>query len=212
MSIHYLINSFTPTWDIVDVNTATTGQSNATGSVVVRVPDGVAIHNDPTNLSTLITEKYDGLLAFYAGFQGIISDPLWGGSTIDFSSSLTGRIATTSLEGVKIYGSGGFQTVNQVGIFGTPPTQVVLTFELYHYIDSDDKTGRFQRTYAEYPQTPVPSFWSLVSFNGGATMVPVPNGTVANIPLADQGNDLSVFFFNFSGQPVRMSSWALVYE
>ena len=69
MSIYYLIDPFTAAGDITDVITGSPSLNpiNATGSTVIRIPDGVALNDDPTNLADLLNEKYDGLLAFYEG-------------------------------------------------------------------------------------------------------------------------------------------------
>jgi len=129
MSLHYLIDPFTIAGDIIDVSTAELGLTDATGSTVIRVPDGVAIHTNPTNLADLFLEKYDGLLAFYAGFPQIFADPCmflnlppWDDRTADLAAS-SGLLASSGFVNHCLLAGGNyFSTVhNGVPGYDVPP-------------------------------------------------------------------------------------------
>lgn len=207
MSIHYLIDPFTTAGDITDVLTAETGQSEATGSTVIRVPDGVAIHNNPTNITDLLTAKYDGLLASYAGFTDILADTCMGGASFNLAASgTTGIIVTSGWVNAFLLDAGLCFSVSHV--LGFAPTQCVLVWEEYIFTDSDDKADRFQRTYVE--ETGV-NLVCGISFNGGSTYNTVLNGEVLNIPVPDQGTSFIIRFQNTSGKRIYLGSWALLY-
>ena len=211
MSIHYLISPFTTNGDIIDVITAESGQSESTGSTVVRVPDGVAIHNDPTNLNDLLTSKYAGLLAFYAGFTDILADPCLDVLTADLPNS-TGLLASSGFVNHCLLRtmpySGSF--VSTVQPLGFAPTQAVLVWEEYVFTDSDDKTERLRRTYVEESGS---NFSCLVSFDGGANYNPASNGGVLNIPVPEQGSSFVIGLTNNSPSwsRVYLGSWAVIY-
>jgi len=203
MSLHYLIDPFTTNGDIIDVATAITGTTPATGSTLIRVPDGVAIHDNPADLPTLLTKKYDGLLASYAGFPEILAD-----ACLD---QLTWNLSLCS----KFLASGGF--VNHCILNGGScittavalpfaPTQCVLVWEEYTFTDSDDSNERYLRTYVEASGS---NFISSVTFGAGS--LAAINGGVLNIPVPDQGTAFKVAFSNPTANRVYLGSWALVY-
>lgn len=205
MSIHYLIDPFTNNGDIVDVTTSLNGQTDATGSTVIRVPDGVAIHNNPSTLTTLIAEKYDGLLASYAGFPEILADPCLDNLTVSLPDC-TGAILSDGFVNHCITPPGTlFSTIVPLAF---APTQAVLVWEEFSYIDVDEKTGRMRRTYAEGSGS---GLLCVVSFDGGVNANPVTNGTVFNIPVPDQGASFQIAFGNLTGNRIYLGSWAVVY-
>lgn len=122
MSTHYLIDTFTPaahlSEPIVDVVSPVAGLSDATGSLVVRVPDGVAIHGNPSTLGALLTAKYNGMLAYYSGFANILSDPCIDPTNVDLTTlsgaaasvtaSAIGSITVSGLAGIPVDAAGGF--------------------------------------------------------------------------------------------------------
>ena len=205
MSLHYLIDPFTIAGDIIDVSTAELGLTDATGSTVIRVPDGVAIHTNPTNLADLFLEKYDGLLAFYAGFPQIFADPCMDVLTADLAAS-DGLLASSGFVNHCLLSNGVYFSTVFLGALAPAPTQAVLTWESYRFTDNDDRTERFQRIYDE-----TADLTCLVSFNGGVTFNPTTDGAVLNIPVPDQGPDLQVQFFNPAGYRVYLGSWALIF-
>ena len=210
MSLHYLIDPFTTNGDIVDVVTADSGQTNCTGSAVVRVPDGVAIHTAPTNRTDLATAKYAGTLAYYAGFTNILADPCWDPSGVDLTFPFTtGLNVSSAYVNHSISTFMGLCCSTLYSLAPAPnPTQCVVTWEEYSFTDTDDKTDRFQRTYVEGTGSDL-TCW--VSFNDLASKNLVYNGAVFNIPVADQGTDFRVVFGNMSGHRIYLGSWSLIY-
>jgi hypothetical protein len=204
MSIHYQIDPFTTVGNILDVLTAESGTSDATGSTIIRIPDGVSIKPPPTKLVDLLIDKSDGLLAFYAGFTQIFSDSCLN-TTVDLTNSHRLLVSNGFVNHCLLDGGIYLSTVH-VGALIPAPSQCVLTFEEYVYVDSDDKTGRFQRTYTESS-----GLTCQVSFNGGGSFNSTTNGAVLNVPVPDQGSDLKVRFDNPTGDRVYLGSWSLVY-
>ena len=204
MSIHYLINPFTTNGDITDVTTSSSGQTDATGSTIIRIPDGVAVHNNPSNLTDLVTEKYAALLAFYAGFPEVVGDPCLDALTVDLTAS------------ERILASAGFvnHCVLPTGVYASvsiplayAPTQCVVVWEEYDFVVSDDKTQRLQRTYSEASGS---NFVCAVSFNGVNANL-TGNGAVFNIPVAHQGSTFTIGLTNNAVSRKYLGSWALIY-
>jgi hypothetical protein len=210
MSIHYLISPFTPNGDIIDVVTSETGQTESTGATIVRVPDGVAILNDPTNLNDLITSKYAGLLAFYAGFPDILADPCLDVLTVDVPNSsgviVSSGFVNHSIQPIPPPPPG--YLVSTVFPLGSVPTQCVVVWEEYRFTDLDDKNQRLRRTYVEESGS---NLLCIVSFNGGVTSNIVSNGTVFNIPVPDQGAAFTIGLANVTPSRLHLGSWALIY-
>lgn len=206
MSIHYLIDPFTNNGDIIDVVTTESGASNATGATVIRIPDGVAIHDNPTNLNDLLTAKYDGLLAFYAGFTEIVADSCMDGATVD-PSNIKGAILSSGFVNHSTAGDSSLISFVTVPLPSTP-TQCVVTWEVYTFTESNDKDGRYQRVYQEADPN---LYFTQVIFDG-VTANTVTDGTVFNIPVADQGNTFSISFSTpFSSQRLYLGSWAVIF-
>jgi hypothetical protein len=205
MSTHYQIDPFTTNGDIIDVVTAVSGTTESTGSVIIRIPDGVGIHSNPATLSALLLAKYDGLLAFYAGFTQILGDDCQDTLTVDLPLSSRLLVSTGFVNHCLLAG-GNYFSSTFLGALVPAPTQCVLTWESYRFIDDDTKSERFTRNYDE-----TSDLTCLVSFNGGATYSATTDGAVLNIPVPDQGQDLKVRFTNPAGYRVYLGSWALIY-
>jgi len=209
MSIHYLVNPFTTNGDITDVVTADAGQTEATGATIIRVPDGVAIHNTPTNRSTLITSKYAGLLAYYAGFTDILADPCLDGLTIDPALTLGVLISSGLVNHSFLAAPGGTGFISTMFPLGFAPTQCVVVWEEYSFSDNNDKTSRLKRTYVEESGN---NLVARVTFNNGALYsVPVTNGSVFNIPVLAQGLQFRISLYNPTASRIYLGSWALIY-
>jgi hypothetical protein len=206
MSIHYLIDPYTVSGDIIDVATATNGQTDSTGSTVVRIPDGVAIQSNPVDRATLLTEKYDGLLATYPGFTNIVADPCLDVLTFDTAQSFKVSLSS-GLVNHCFLGLGSIATSAAVSLISTP-TVCVLVWEEYSFQVSDDKTGRYQHTYVEGSGSDLDC---IVSFDNGLNTNPINNGEVLNIPVSDQGSDFILAFGNTSSNRVYLGSWALIF-
>jgi hypothetical protein len=202
MSIHYLIDPFTTNGDIIDVHTSESGQTEATGATVIRVPDGVAIHNNPTDLSGLLTSKYDGLLASYAGFTQIVANSCMNSGV---ASSKNAQISSGFVHHA-MFPNGTISTTAVV--LPSAPTQVVAVWEAYEFTESNDKTGRYQRFYVESDPN---DFFVQVTFDGGLNYYSVAEGAVFNVPLAGQGTN---FNFQFGMNPATkryLGSWSIIF-
>jgi len=122
MSTHYQIDPFTTNGDIIDVVTAVSGTTESTGSVIIRIPDGVGIHSNPATLSALLLAKYDGLLAFYAGFTQILGDDCQDTLTVDLPLSSRLLVSTGFVNHCLLAGGNYFSTVhNGVPGYDVPP-------------------------------------------------------------------------------------------
>jgi len=211
MSIYYLIDPFTG-GNVVDIVSSETGQTDATGFLIVRIPDGVKIQGNPTNLTDLLTAKYSGLLASYAGFTNIIADPCLDQTNIDLVNSYdlmvgAGYVNHCIAPGVFF----GRQYMSVPMTLGSTPTQCIIAWEEFSFLNSDNKDQRFQRTYVEESGTICSCD---VSFNGGTTFNTVQNGAVFTIPGSDQGSSFIITLTKSSGAPLQriyLGSWALIF-
>jgi len=210
MSTHYLVDLYgnpLNTSSIIDVREPTNLQTITNGTFIIRVPDGASVQK-PANLGDLITKKFAGLLAFYAGFTRITFDDLIDPSGID--TSAVGTLGTFGQRGsIQLY-PGGVLTSVVTPLSGGTPAQVVVTWESFTLTSSDPKTDRFQRTYTEVPSSPS-NVTCQVSFNGGGTFHTAVDGAVLNIPIPDQGTNFVIKLTNTSTGRLGIGSWAVIY-
>jgi hypothetical protein len=210
MSIHYLINPFTSNGDIIDVKTPENGQSDATGAAVIRIPDGVSIDSSPSNLSELLTAKYDAILAANPGFTTIVADSCMDVSSFNTASLTAGALFSSGTANHCILDNG---IVEAAAVDVTPdvPTQAVLIWEEYSFSDVNDKDGRMRRTYVEESGNNLTAF---ITFDGGTPIIingtMASNGAVVNLG-GYTGSSLIVGFINTSGSRVYLGSWAVIY-
>jgi hypothetical protein len=211
MGVHYLVDLYgnpVSTAKVIDVRTPSNGQSLLNGTFLVRVPDGVQVQK-PTDLTDLLTKKYAGLLSFYAGFTRIAFDDLLDATSIDTVAATTAGALLGERSSIALLPAGAFQTVTIPLTPGTP-TVAVVTWETFQVTDSDSKTDRFQRTYAEVSSTPM-NVTCSVSFNGGATFNSTLDGAILNIPLSGQGTSFVLRLTNASANRLGIGSWAVIY-
>lgn len=211
MGVHYLVDLFgsTPSaTKIIDVRTPANGQSLINGTFIVRVPDGVQVQK-PANLADLITQKYTGLLSFYAGFTRIAFDDYLDASSIDTVAATTAGALMGGKSSVALLPGGAIQTV-AIPLTGGTPTVAVVTWETFQLTDTDVKTDRFQRTYAEVASSPS-NVTCSVSFNGGGTFNSTMDGSILNIPLSGQGTSFILRLTNVSANRLGIGSWAVIY-
>jgi hypothetical protein len=210
MSANYLINIHANPLAgarILDVTEPTGGQSLLNGGQVIRVPDYISVQ-DPTNVTDLITKKYQGLLAFYAGFSFITFDTLLDSTFIDFAyPNLKGSFGDRGA--VWLPAGGELRTV-MVPLAGAPPTQAIVTWEAYSVQYTDPKTDRVLRTYVEESTGPG-NFTCQVSFDNGANFYSTTDGAILNIPVLGMGTSFILSLVNVSGQRLNIGSWAVVY-
>jgi len=112
----------------------------------------------------------------------------------------------------------GYITINPGKIFqstlispipGAAPSQAVVTWETFEYIDTDPADGRFVRAYGGTWADLVST--CSVSFNGGVSFYGVTDGGVVNIPLLSQGTDFIIRITNTTSHVIHLGSWAVVY-
>jgi hypothetical protein len=212
MATHYLVDLHKApvlSSEINDVRFAANGETILGGNFIVRLPDGVSIGTvNPTSLTDLLTKKYAGLLAFYAGYTRITFEDFLDTSGINLATSVkiaAGDRLTTSLAVNSIFES------NVVALTGPAPVQAAITWETFR-VDTDSPiSNRTSRTYVETIPSAVCT--CQVSFNGGGTFLPATDGSLLNIPPPDQGTNFIIRITAVALFPVtvHLGSWAVVY-
>lgn len=216
MSAHYLVDVFgNPLFPlsvpILDSREPTAGQSLTNGAMVVRVPDYVQVIR-PADLNDLLTQKYGGLLAFYAGFGNIAYDDLIDPTHIDLTTST--RVRAGKRNTVCVAYDGYLQSMPYALPWAGPgvgPTVAIITWELFDQPSTDPATGLYQRSYQEQTAS---RFLAEVSFDNGAHWNAVSDQGVFNIPVGHQGTDFIIRFHNWSptgGSEHWLGSWAVIY-
>jgi len=209
MSTHYLVDLFfsasVDAARIMDVRDPANLESVMNGAFVVRVPDGVRVTN-PADYLDLVTQKYAGLQGFYAGFTQIATEDFSDATGVDAVNS--SKIFLGQRGSVALLPSGVCQSV--VVPLAYAPTQVIVVWEVYQTTATDDKNGRYVRTYVEVP-TDSSGVTCSVSFNSGGTFTSASDGTTLNVGIPDQGTDLVVRLTNGSSDKVHLASWAVIY-
>jgi hypothetical protein len=214
MTAHYLVDLFgNPVFpllnSIIDVREPDGGQSVTNGCLVIRVPDFVQVSH-PTNLGDLLTKKYSGLLAFYAGFGNISYDDLFDPANVDLTYPATkARVGQRS--SIAIAPGGSLQsTLYVLPWTGAPPgpTVAVIIWETYDFVDTDPASGLLVREYREQMAS---LLVCEVSFDNGINWNAVTSEGVFNVPLLEQGVDFIIRFTNTSPNDVFLGSWAVIY-
>lgn len=219
MTVHYLVSMFND--EINDVVTAVGSPPTtpSVGNYIVRVPDDIKVQN-PTSVANLLTQKYAGILGSYGLFTQVTYDDFEDATGIDFANSLgviSGKRSSVGLYPSHNGVNSRLKSTNNGITWGGPgvgPSQAVLTYEVYEYVDVDDKTLPYQRSYREL--TPDTDLTAEVSFNGGATWVSALDKVLINIPVLARGIQLTVRFTRTTDVDVRanrvhIGSWAVVY-
>ena len=139
MSILYLINPYStaPDGEITDVITSLGNPVDVTGSMPVRVPDGVPLEDTPEDVTALLDDKYDGLLALYAGFSDIVADACMSALTVNVADPASTRILVSSGYNNHCILPGGVLVTVDAGPLGVPPTVVIVVWETYRLNTSD---------------------------------------------------------------------------
>jgi hypothetical protein len=219
MSTHYRISQFNG--DINDV-VATVGvnpQTVMTGDYIIRVPAGVPVV-DPTNLADLLTKKYAGLLGTSGLFTQVAYDDMLDDSGVDYATSngiVTGDNGTIGLyptaPGTPAPVLRTDVTNISWGGAGSGPAQAILTYELFDFVDSDNKSLPFQRSYREV--TPDVDVDVEVSFDNGATFLTTLDKALITISPANQGDEIIVRFTRVTDLSARgrvfIGSWAVLF-
>lgn len=206
MSTLYLVDYFPPPLGPAPIKDACTGSSvPLAGNYVIRVPDSISVQH-PSDVTDLLLKKYQGMLAYYAGYANIAYDDLLDVLDVDTSVS-QGYFGEKNT--VTILPGGVFQT-NAIALVGPNPPEAFVTWETYQISLSDNATARVQPSYEELPSSSA-YFTCQVSFNGGANFYPVLDGGLVNIPLVARGTSFVLQLTNVSASPLRVGSWAVIY-
>jgi hypothetical protein len=218
MSSHYLIDLFTNAPKGV-VSSGGSPGTQATGTYVVRVDSDVVVQN-PVDLSDLLTKKYLGILASQPTFTNIAYDTMLDATGINFSSSLgvfSGVNSTIGLYPTDLINTDPVLITNSESIpwsgLGSGPTQAMLVYETFTFVDVDSATEPYQRYYQELVSGSDTSV--EVSFDNGVHYQTAANKTLLSVAGANQGTSLILKFTrtsNVSSVPkVYLGSWAILY-
>lgn len=208
MSVVYLFDLFAnPVTGapIIDVADPPSLETVINGCFVVRVPASVSIDN-PTSLSSLITQKYQGLLSENAGFSYITYDEFSQDSDLSAysGSGIFGQ------RGTMVLTPGGTLQSGAIALSGSAPAQILVTWEVFSMSDSDPSSGTFQRTYTELPSTPS-NLTCMVSTNGGTNYNATTDSSVLSIPGGQMGTSFKIQLTNASSERLYVGSWAVIY-
>lgn len=213
MSTVYIIDMFgnpVANASIIGVQEPSDLQTLLNGAFIVRVPSDTQVVN-PANVTDLLNQKYQGLLAENATFLYITYDSLLDATHIDPTSGpgIFGQRGTISLAP-----GGTLISVLNAGagtaLTGSAPTEALVTWEIFTVTDADPSSGILQRTYTELPSTPDYAICQ-VSFNGGVTFRTVMDSQVNNIDLVDQGTAFIIQLQNVTSGRLGIGSWAVCY-
>lgn len=220
MSTHYLVDTHVTPFSaagnprILDVIEASGGTSPMVGGLTIRVPDYVPIQ-PPTTVFTpgtgLLARKYQGLLAYYAGFPYITYDDLTDLSGVNFASSTRGYFGN---RGEVSIAPGGSFVSTVVTLSGTAPSQAIVTWEAYTVTTAPLENQRDLRTARTYTEVPASTLDCVTSFNEGDPSVEyygATDGNVLNIPAIGQGTSFSIRLSNPSSSRVWLGGWAVIY-
>jgi hypothetical protein len=195
---------------IIGVQEPSDLQTLLNGSFIVRVPSDTQVVN-PANVTDLLNQKYQGLLAENSTFLYITYDDLLDATHIDPTSGpgIFGQRGTISLSPggtlISVINAGAGTALS-----GSAPTEALVTWEIFAVTDADPSSGLLQRTYTELPSTPDYATCQ-VSFNGGVTFRTVMDSQVNNIDLVDQGTSFIIKLQNVTSDRLYISSWAVIY-
>jgi hypothetical protein len=210
MSTLYLVSLFTD--QVSDVIYSDGVPKRVTGNYVIRVPDDVIVKN-PTSISNLLTQKYASILANNGLFGQVIYDDML--DTVDINSVQSSGV-TLGTKGMNSIYDGGTLTTDVFpftwGGPGSGPSQSIMTYEVFQYIDSDGKTTPYERSYQEVAPGDAP-ISVQVSFNGGANWMSVTDKNLINVSLSNQGANLVVRFIHTGTPSGRyfIGSWAVLF-
>lgn len=213
MSTYYLLDMHVPVIEdarIVDVvmTTSPTEEIRIDGLTPIKIPEGIRVNN-PTNLTDLLRQKYDGMLAQYPGFTQMIHDELLEPSGVNTAASIYSMRKSGSRGTI----GGNFQTVATAALSNIAECVLVCEHYTWRYVDLRD--AGIQRYYVEEPET---QHLSQVSVNGGTTFATTTSGNVCTFLAGDQGSSVVVEFLStlpsnlfVNNRLVHTGSWAVIY-
>ena len=213
MGQHYLIDLFgNPIANarIIDVNDPANFETLLNGCFIIRVPSGVQVVN-PQNVTDLLNQKYQGLIAENPTFTRVTFDDLLDSSHVDPTSG-PGIFGQRSCIGLAPGGT--FSSVINAGagtpLTGSTPLQALVTWEVFSIAQTDPSSDGVTRTYTELTSDPT-QLTCEVSFNGGGTFNSTTDSTVINILGPDQGTAFIIQLTNVTQGRLYIGSWAVVY-
>jgi hypothetical protein len=210
MSTYYLFDMHVPTIAdarIVDVVMTSGAQTEfrVDGLIPVKIPEGIRVDN-PSNLSDLLAQKYQGILAQYPGFARIVYDDLLdpddvfpiGMGKLGSRSTIGGHISTTTVD-----------------LFSTV-LQFILVYEhnTWRYVDSN---GRIERYYVEQPEGLYPARATL-NYDGAGDYTETTSGALVVVNPGEEGSSLRAEFLMNGpldvgprSRLVHTGSWSVIY-
>lgn len=221
MSSHYLVSQFDNAINGVVTASGSPPSSTVTGNYVIRVADDVSVKN-PTNLADLLTKKYAGILGSHGLFTQIVYDDMLDGLGVDAAASTGVSMGDNGTVGLYPTSTGIaphvplLQTSPMAISWGGPgvgPSQALLTYELFEFVDTNDKALPYVRQYREV--APDADVSAQVSFNGGVSFISATDKALISIALALRGTSVVVRFTRTSNISVRgrvlLGSWAVLF-
>ncbi len=212
MGTLYLVNLFDD--QINDVLYSSGDELPITGSYVLRVPDDVTVRS-PVDAADILTQKYASILAHTGLFGQVLYDDMLDATGINLVTS-TG-LSHGDKGMVSLYDSGVLTSTSSSFVWagaGAGPTNVLMTWEIFQYVDVDDANAPYVRNYKEISTSPATSPITVeVSFNNGGNWYPVIDKILTTIPTLSQGTDL-VVRFTHGGTPSGrffVGSWAVLF-
>lgn len=207
MSVYYLIDAHTVPLtsseinDVIDSRTDILSSGNpavvANGNFVIRIGDDQRLAADPTSLSDLLTQKYEGLKQRY-GFNNILYDSFLDSTGV--ASSGVGKVGSRSIMNPR----DTLTTVAQNATGTVSTALVIVEYFRWRYINPKD--GRLLRVYEEIPPT---GSISLSTNNGVDFTFGITSGSTVNIPTGEEGSQVVLSFSTNASDCV--GSWAVLY-
>jgi hypothetical protein len=176
------------------------------GSFVVNVPFGVPVNGTPTDLTTLLADKFTGLLAYYPGYTYIDYDE--GIDATNWDSSSSQGVGLGDRGNVYVL-NGGVLLSSAVTLTGVAPSAAIITWEVFELSMENDINGVVLRKYTEGD----PSDLTVqASFNNGTDYTSgITDGVQFDIPAFRQGAQFILRLTNSSGRRLWVGSWAVIY-
>ena len=217
MSTNYLVSHYNDKISDV-VAAAVSTPFLITGNYVLRVPDDVSAQG--VDVLTLTNSKYTGILGNNSLFTQVVWDDMFDGAGVNTTVSTGVTLGKNGA--VSLYPAHGghipiLQTTPMGIIWGGPgpgPSQAMVVYELFDYVDVDDKAVPYQRSYRELG-TGSSDVTVQVSFNGGVNFTNVVNNAILTLPGVVQGTSVVLKFTRVSDsttyERIFVGSWAVLF-
>lgn len=179
------------------------------GSFGVLVPFDVPMDGLPTDLGSLITKKYNGMLSIYPGYTNILFDEQVDATGWNYAASTSCFLGER--QSVGITGNPSALLVSNMTTLNSSPTSFIFRFEHFSYFEADDVDLATEDNYRLYQEWATPQITCEVSFNNGADWSIVASGVLSSVALAEQGDEFMVRFYGNTNQRINIGSWALIY-